>query len=57
VRVVSPASRMTIIHVAAGKEVPAVADTVEFVVPASCTKYLDSPETARLNQREEEVEK
>jgi hypothetical protein len=52
----SPASRKTIIQIAAGKEVPVDADSVEFVVPASCSKYLDMPEAARLNETEEECE-
>jgi hypothetical protein len=55
--VVSPASRKTIIQVITGKEVPADADSVEFVVPASCSKYLDLPEATRLNETEEEGEK
>jgi hypothetical protein len=54
--VVSTASKKTIIQVAAGKEVPADASSVEFVVPASCSKYLDLPEAARLNEPEEEDE-
>jgi hypothetical protein len=52
--VLSPANRKTIIQVAAGKEVPADASSVEFVVPASCSIYLDLPEAARLNETEEE---
>jgi hypothetical protein len=43
--------------VGAGKEVPANADSVPFVVPASYGKYLDLLDVARRNETEEKGEK